>query len=212
MKLVVLLLGLETWKVKIEINLFPIVKLKRQVDENTERSKKTASKLLRTALERDPVVWETRYAVTYSIEHAGHANVRSGKNAAAVKICIQTQQIMTPAFLFFTETDATSESGLPPRKRARKADLRKKCIRLTEQLMDSVEAVEDQRTLEKLSQVLGSLLKELVPLSSSVDRKPFHLEAKTLDGLSPLSQRCLGRQKQTIGLDSLTNSMQEPPC
>ncbi|XP_017261245.1 uncharacterized protein LOC108238280 [Kryptolebias marmoratus] len=160
---------------------------KFKVDDNTERSKKTASKMLRMALERDPVVWETRYAVTHSSEHAGHANGRK-------------------------ETDLTSESGLPPPKRARKSDLRKKCIKLTKQLMDSLHAVEDQHTLEELSQVLGTLLKDLVPLSGAVDRKPFRLEAKTLGASFPLSQRCIGRQKHTSSPETLTCSVQEPPC
>ncbi|XP_037539600.1 uncharacterized protein si:dkey-31c13.1 [Nematolebias whitei] len=149
-----------------------------KVDDNTERSKKTASKMLRVALKRDPVVWETRYAVTHSSEHAGHANRRH-------------------------ETDLTSESGLLPRKRARKAALRTRCIKLTKQLMDSLHDIEDQHALEELSKVLGTLLQDLVPPSSTVDRKPFHLKAKTLGVSSPLSQRCAGRQnhKQTGNSD-----------
>ncbi|XP_072241933.1 uncharacterized protein [Leuresthes tenuis] len=145
---------------------------KFKVDENTERSKKTASKILRMALERDPVVWETRYAVTHSSQHAGHAK---GRN----------------------ETDGTSQCGLPPRKRARKQDLRKKCIKLTKQLLDSLQVIEDQHTLEELSQILSTLMKDLAPLISDAEGKPLHLETKRVrvSSTTPTgsSQRCIGR-------------------
>ncbi|KAM9753419.1 uncharacterized protein ACNS7B_006708 [Menidia menidia] len=144
---------------------------KFKVAENTKRSKKTASKALRMALERDPVVWETRYAVTHSSEHAGHAN---GRN----------------------ETDGSSQG-----KRARKQDLRRKCVKLTKQLLDSLQGIEDQHTLEQLSQVLSSLMKDLGPLISSAEGKPLHLETKRVRVSSApptgSSQRCIGRPVPT---------------
>ncbi|KAK5598536.1 hypothetical protein CRENBAI_008834 [Crenichthys baileyi] len=143
---------------------------KFKVVDNAERSKKAASKMLRMALERDPVVWETRYAVAHSSEHAGHAD---GKN----------------------EADTTLGSGQVPHKRGRKSDLRRKCVKLTKQLMDSLNAIEDHRTLEEVSQILSTLLKDLAHLNSNVEGKPLHLEAKKTGVLSelptPLSQRGL---------------------
>uniref|UniRef100_A0A1A8N0C5 Uncharacterized protein n=1 Tax=Nothobranchius pienaari TaxID=704102 RepID=A0A1A8N0C5_9TELE len=151
---------------------------KFKMDDNTERAKKKASKMLRIALERDPVVWETLYAVIHSSEHAGHAN---GMN----------------------ETKVSSESSLPLRKRRRKSDLKKKCFKLTKQLMHSLHTVEDLHTLEDVSQVLNTLLKDVAALSSSVDGQ---LQAKRLrvSAASPslLSQRCLGRPKHTDSLDA----------
>lgn len=148
---------------------------KFKVHENTERNKKAASKILRLALERDPVVWETCYAVTHSNEHAGHAN---GRN----------------------ETDVTS-CGLPPHKRTRKPDLRKKCIKLTKQLMDSLHVIEDQHTLEELSQILSTLMKDLAPLTGNVERKPLYLQTKRVRVSSGnptgSSQRCIGKLKST---------------
>ncbi|XP_063343130.1 uncharacterized protein si:dkey-31c13.1 isoform X1 [Pelmatolapia mariae] len=52
-----------------KIATFPKFKL----EEDRERSKKAASKMLREALERDPVVWGTCYVVTQPSAHAGHA-------------------------------------------------------------------------------------------------------------------------------------------
>lgn len=75
-------------------------------------------------------------------------------------------------------------------------------MKLTKQLMDSLHAVEDQHTLEELSMVLGTLLQDLVPLSSTVDRKPFHLKAKTLGVSSLLSQKCVEAQKHTSRLET----------
>lgn len=43
------------------------------MEEDRERSKKAASKMLKEALERDPVVWGTCYVVTQPSAHAGHA-------------------------------------------------------------------------------------------------------------------------------------------
>ncbi|KAM6936939.1 uncharacterized protein FYW49_020751 [Xenentodon cancila] len=165
---------------------------KFKVEDNTERSKKTASKILRMALERDPVIWETRYAVTHLSEHAGHANARNG-------------------------TAAASECGVNPRKRTRKSDLRKKCVKLTKQLMDCVHVIEDQCTLEELSEFLSTLLKNLTPPNTGVDRESPHLEAKRARLLSTipeaLSQRCIGRSKCTrSGVESdHAESMQELP-
>ncbi|XP_061578625.1 uncharacterized protein si:dkey-31c13.1 [Cololabis saira] len=155
---------------------------KFKVDENTERSKKAASKMLRMALERDPVIWETRYAVTHLSEHAGHANGING-------------------------TVAASECETNPRKRPRKSALRKKCVKLTKQLMDCVHVIEDQCTLEELSQVLSTLLKNLTPLTTSMDGESPHLEAKRAKLLSTipaaLSQRCIGRSISThSGIES----------
>ncbi|XP_008410532.1 uncharacterized protein LOC103466609 isoform X1 [Poecilia reticulata] len=141
---------------------------KFKVVDSAERSKKAASKMLRLALERDPVIWETRYAVLHSNEHAGHANGRH-------------------------EGDATSRSGMISCKRARKSDLRRKCVKLTKQLLDSLNSIEDYHTLEEVSQVLSTLLKDLVRLNSKMEGKSLHPEAKNSRALSEvpalLSQR-----------------------
>lgn len=164
---------------------------KFKVRENTERSKKTASKILRVALERDPVVWETHYAVTHSNEHAGHAK---GRN----------------------ETDVTSHS-LPPRKRARKPDLKKKCIKLTKQLLERLHVIEDQHALEELSEVLSTLMKDLTPLMSNLERRPLRLETKRVrvstDNPTESSQRCIGKQKSTNfgNVEAPAESREDPP-
>ncbi|XP_042367554.1 uncharacterized protein LOC121961568 [Plectropomus leopardus] len=115
-----------------------------KVMENREWSKKTTSKMLRAALERDPVVWETRYAVSHQSEHAGHA----------------------------------TGCSLPKRRRARKTDLRRTCVKLTEQIMEKIYITEDQHTLKELSQKLTTLLKDLTPQTRNEDGMPLHLQAK----------------------------------
>ncbi|XP_030605620.1 uncharacterized protein si:dkey-31c13.1 isoform X2 [Archocentrus centrarchus] len=75
------------------------------------------------------------------------------------------------------ETQVTSDCDSLPRKRARKSYLRKKCVNLTKQITDRISATEDQDTLEKLSETLSTLVKELTPVCASEDGT-LHLEAK----------------------------------
>ncbi|KAM4734345.1 uncharacterized protein FYW61_007500 isoform 2-T2 [Anableps anableps] len=144
---------------------------KFKVVDSAERSKKAASKMLRMALERDPVVWETHYVVLLTNEHAGHA-----------------------------EADMSSGSGLIPCKRARKSDLRRKCVKLTKQLMDCLNATEDYHTLEEVSQVLSTLLKDLAHLNSNMAGKPLHLDPKKTKVLSEIPT--LLSQRGIIGPES----------
>ncbi|KAJ8345217.1 hypothetical protein SKAU_G00294100 [Synaphobranchus kaupii] len=55
-----------------KIATFPKFKADEEI-LSREKIKKTASKILRRALERDPIVWETCYVVTHQSAHAGHA-------------------------------------------------------------------------------------------------------------------------------------------
>lgn len=159
---------------------------KFKVADSAERSKKAASKMLRMALERDPVVWETRYVVLQSNEHAGH-----------------------------TDRKHEAGSGLIPCKRARPSDLRRKCVKLAKQLMDSMSTIEDYRTLEEVSQVLSTLLKDLALLKNNMDGKTLPLKGTKTGVLSGiptlLSQRCI-EEAESAHNDSVgaqADSMQE---
>lgn len=160
---------------------------KFKVDDNKERNRKTASKMLRVALERDPIVWKTCFTVTNPSAHSGHAvgeesTKESSNNKKLTKKNTQT-----------TDCDFSS------RKRARKSDLRNKCVSLTKLIMEKIHVTEDRHTLEELSEKLSTLLKELMPQTSSEDEMPLHLEAKRVKAPSvistPMSQRCIGCPK-----------------
>lgn len=87
-------------------------------------------------------------------------------------------------FLVLKEGDATSRSDMISCKRARKSDLRRKCVKLTKQLLDSLNSIEDYHSLEEVSQVLSTLLKDLAHLNSKMEGKPLHSQAKNSRALS----------------------------
>ncbi|XP_023119217.1 uncharacterized protein si:dkey-31c13.1 isoform X1 [Amphiprion ocellaris] len=154
---------------------------KFKVDENKERSRKTASKMLRTALERDPIIWKTCYTVTKPSAHSGHA-----VGEAAIKESSHNKRLTN-------KNTQTTDCDFPRHKRARKMELRNKCVNLTQLIMEKIYVTEDQHILEELSEKLSILLKEFTPPTSSEDEMPLHLEEKRVKISSviptPLSQR-----------------------
>lgn len=141
-----------------KIAMFP----KFKVNDNRERSRRKASKMLKESLERDPVVWECCYYVIHQGEHSGHEmdDAENGKKRRR-----QRQR-------------ETSDSGLSLPKRPRKTYLKKKCIKLTKQVLDKLYFLEDQKKLQELSGKLSSILDDLPPLSNSENERPLHLQPK----------------------------------
>ncbi|XP_008287551.1 uncharacterized protein LOC103362832 [Stegastes partitus] len=157
---------------------------KFKVDDNKERSRKTASKMLRTALERDPIVWKTCYAVTQPSAHSGHS-----VGEMAIKESSHNRRLKR-------KNPQTTDCDFPPRKHARKTDLRNKCVHLTKLILEKISVTEDRHTLEELSEKLSTLLKDLTPPTSSEDEMPLHLEAQRVRVSSVIqSQRCIGSPK-----------------
>lgn len=132
-----------------------------EVNNNKERSRKKASKMLRMALQRDPIMWESYFAVTHQSEHSGHETeeLLNGKKTRS-------------------KTKKEHDITMLPSKRARKTYLRKKCVKLTKQILDKLYFIEDQDKLEELSVKLSSLLDDLRPLSNSENERPLHLDTK----------------------------------
>lgn len=134
-----------------KIAMFPKFKL----SDNRERTRKRISKALRLALQKDPVVWETCFVITHHSEHSGHEmdEMVDGKTKNRKRRHPET-------------TDS------PSQKRARKAYLKKKCIKLTKQLLDKLYFIDDQDKLGELSGKLTSLLEDLAPFSNSENEGP----------------------------------------
>lgn len=101
----------------------------------------------------------------------------------------------------FAETRPPAEDSLPlpPRRRGRKTNLRKTCISLTKQIMDKIYLIDDQESLENLSEKLNDLLIELTPLTTNEDGMPVHVNTKRvrLSTANPkqLPQGSTGRPK-----------------